>query len=116
MSATRSMTYGFVDDAYPMGSSKMGWPTVRAIQRLLEKGRKKGVPIFFTRMSTGRTPTERGHWKYLIDRYDKKVMDPKEHQAIEAAKENQIVEELHPGRRKWSLTNFFRVLSLGQLC
>jgi maleamate amidohydrolase len=101
------MTYGFVDDAYPMGSSKMGWPTVRAIRRLLEKGREKGLPIFFTRISTGRTPTERGHWKYLKNRYDKKVIDPKEHQAIWDAKENQIVEELRPRTDEVVIDKFF---------
>ena len=42
------MTYGFVDDAYPLGCSKMGWPAVRASEKLLAKGRALGIPILFT--------------------------------------------------------------------
>ena len=34
------MTYGFVDSAYPLGCSSMGWPAVRANKRLLDKGRE----------------------------------------------------------------------------
>ena len=33
------MTYGFVDGNYPTGFSKTGWPSVQAMQKLLEKGR-----------------------------------------------------------------------------
>jgi len=41
------MTYGFVDDAYPLGCSKMGWPAARAIKRLLNIRKRGGYSDFF---------------------------------------------------------------------
>ena len=90
------LTYGFVDDAYPLGC-KMGWPVVHANRKLLEKGREKGISIFFTRGQHGRTISERGRWKYETS-FDKKDFDPKIH---------QIVDELKPGQDEVVITKLY---------
>ncbi len=77
------MTYGFVDDAYPSGCGKMGWPAVHATQKLIYKGREVGIPIFFTRGKHSRTLTERGRWKYETS-FETKIFDPKVHQIVDA--------------------------------
>jgi len=80
------MTYGFVDDAYPLGCSKMGWPAVHAIKTLLDKGRGVGIPIFFTKVKQRKTEAEMGRWKHHLS-LEAKNIDPKEF---------QIVEEIRP--------------------
>ncbi len=79
------MTYGFVDDAYPLGCSKMGWPAVRAIRTLLDKGRAKGLPIFYTRGRMRKTAVELGRWKSSRS-LEKDIVDPKEYQIAEEIK------------------------------
>lgn len=80
------MTYGFVDDAYPLGCSRMGWPVVFAIKELLGKGREADIPIFFTKGKQRKTTTEMGRWKHQLST-ETKITDPKEY---------QIVEEIQP--------------------
>ena len=92
------MTYGFVDDAYPLGCSKMGWPAVKAIRELLDKGRAEGVPIFFTRGEHSNRPTERGRWKH-VDKLATSTPDPKEHQIVaefETKKEEVVITKTFP--------------------
>jgi maleamate amidohydrolase len=57
------MTYGFVDNAFPLGHSATGYPAVAAIRRLLEHARPLGVPVFYSRSKSGATTCERGRWK-----------------------------------------------------
>lgn len=59
------MTNGFVEDRFPTGFSKTGKPCAGAISRLLDKARKKRMPVIFTRDMTD--PAEvyklyRGAW------------------------------------------------------
>jgi maleamate amidohydrolase len=91
------MTYGFVDDAYPLGCSKMGWPAVRANERLLAKGRALGIPILFTRGYHPKTSTERGRWKN-VTALETKDPDPKIH---------EIVTELKPLPEEVVITKIF---------
>ena len=91
------MTYGFVDDAYPLGCSKMGWPAVRANERLLAKGRALGIPILFTRGHHPKTSTERGRWKN-VTALETKDPDPKIH---------EIVAELKPLPDEVVITKIF---------
>jgi maleamate amidohydrolase len=91
------MTYGFVDDAYPLGCSKMGWPAVRANERLLAKGRALGIPILFTRGYHPKTSTERGRWKN-VTALETKDPDPKIH---------EIVAELKPLPDEVVITKIF---------
>lgn len=86
------MTYGFIDDAYPIACSKMGWPTAHAIRKLLDKGREKGIPIFFTRDEHPKTATERGRWKHETTLETKKF-DPKQYQIVDEIKpqDNEVV-------------------------
>jgi nicotinamidase-related amidase len=91
------MTYGFVDDAYPLGCSEMGWPAVHANQKLLDKGRQKKIPIFFSRGMHPRNATERGRWK-LETSLETKTVDPKEH---------EIVAEIQPQAEEVVLTKIF---------
>lgn len=57
------MTYGFVDDRFPLGYGKTGWPCVKAIDKLLSAGRACGVPVFYTGGMVADTPAQRGRWK-----------------------------------------------------
>lgn len=91
------MTYGFVDDSYPLGCSKMGWPAIHAVKKLLDKGREVGIPIFFTKVAHRKTITERGRWKHETP-LETGVFDPKEH---------QIVEEIQPQSDEVIITKIF---------
>jgi nicotinamidase-related amidase len=91
------MTYGFVDDAFPKGCSKMGWPAVAAIQNLLVIGRSVGVPVFFSKGTHASTATERGRWK-SENTFEQETFDPKEY---------QIVEELSPRPGEVVITKTF---------
>ncbi len=75
------MSWGFVDSRYGRGNSEQGWPAVRAIQRLLERGREAGVPIFFTTGYNDTSDASHGRWKSAV------APDPVE---------NDIVPELAP--------------------
>jgi nicotinamidase-related amidase len=75
------MSWGFVDSRYGRGNSEMGWPAVKAIQRLLEAGRDAGVPIFFTTGYNDFSDASHGRWKSAV------APDPVE---------NEIVPELTP--------------------
>ncbi len=75
------MTYGFVDDAFPLGCSKMGWPAAHANKQLLSKAREMGVPVFFTRGYHPKTTTERGRWKSVTS-LETKDPDPKFHEIV----------------------------------
>jgi maleamate amidohydrolase len=91
------MTYGFVDDAYPLGCSEMGWPAVHATKKLLDKGRQKKIPIFFSRGMHPRNVTERGRWKNITS-LESEIVDPKEH---------EIVEQIQPQAEEVVLTKIF---------
>jgi len=95
------MTYGFVDDSYPLGCSKTGWPSVHATEELLKKGRGKGVPIFFTRTGDAKTLAQRGRWKkvpsYAIE--ESRELDPKARQIVEEIKplpDDVVIEKFFP--------------------
>ena len=86
------MTYGFVDDAFPKGCSKMGWPAVHSIETLLKKGRERGFPIFFSKGAHARTATQRGRWK-SEKTFDIGEFNPKEYQIVKEIEphENDVV-------------------------
>lgn len=86
------MTYGFVDDAFPKGCSRMGWPAVNAIEKLLTKGRELGTPVFFSKGMHAQTATQRGRWK-SEKTFDTQVFDPKEYQIVAEIepKDNEVV-------------------------
>ena len=87
------MTYGFVEDAYPLGCSKMGWPAVKAIKRLLDTGRQAGIPIFFTKGKKRRNVTEMGRWK-SHQRLESQITDPKEYEIVEEIKPRPVETEI----------------------
>lgn len=86
------MTYGFVDDAFPKGCSKMGWPAVHSIETLLQKGRELGFPVFFSKGVHARTATQRGRWK-SEKTFDTGEFNPKEYQIVKEIDphENDVV-------------------------
>ena len=57
------MTYAFVDDRFPTGYGKTGWPCVAAIRQLLDLCRSLQLPIFYSSGLPVRNPAERGLWK-----------------------------------------------------
>ena len=79
------MTYAFVDDRFPLGYGKTGWPCVAAIRPLLDLARRRGLPIFFSGGLPVRNPAERGLWKSSGRPLPAGLPDP-----------NAIVEELEP--------------------
>jgi nicotinamidase-related amidase len=92
------MTYGFVDDNYPLGCSKMGWPAVYAVQKLIGKGRKANIPIFYTRELKSNKKFEKGRWKYqgkmntgLLD--EKEIQIPEE---IKPINDEVLIEKIYP--------------------
>ncbi len=60
------MTREFVDSAYPTGWSATGYPALEANQRLLQRARGAGIPVFFTKIAavpgSANRPPERGRW------------------------------------------------------
>lgn len=58
------MTYTFLDDRFPQGYGKTGWPCVAAIRQLLEVARRMQLPIFFSGSLPVRNPAEKGLWKF----------------------------------------------------
>ena len=79
------MTYAFVDDRFPLGYGKTGWPCVAAIRPLVDLARRRGLPIFFSGGLPARNPAERGLWKSSGRPLPAGLPDP-----------NAIVEELEP--------------------
>jgi len=57
------MSYAFVDDRFPTGWGKTGWPCADAIRRLLDVARPRGVPVYYTTGKPAVNPAERGRWK-----------------------------------------------------
>lgn len=57
------MTYAFVDDRFPLGHGRTGWPCVDAIKTLLDLARQKGIPVCYTGGQPARNEAERGLWK-----------------------------------------------------
>lgn len=43
------MTRAFVDDSYPTGWGKTGWPAVQVTAKLLAAARENSVPVYFTK-------------------------------------------------------------------
>jgi maleamate amidohydrolase len=56
------MTRAFVEDRFPLGSSKAGEPCLHAIRRLLDAARPLGVPVIYTRYGPFATDAEWGRW------------------------------------------------------
>ena len=86
------MTYGFVDDAFPKGNSAMGWPAVHSVAKLLETGRRIGIPVFYSKGAHAPTATERGRWK-SEKTFDIGSFDPKEYEIVPeiAPREDEVV-------------------------
>lgn len=80
------MSYGFVDDSYPLGDSEVGWPAVRNIETLRSIAREKGIPTFYSTSIWKDNPLERGLWKRT----------PEVIRALQDPKANEIVKELAP--------------------
>ncbi|OLN21535.1 hypothetical protein BTO30_14505 [Domibacillus antri] len=57
------MTYGFTDSKFRLGHSETGYPAVEATSHLLQKARKKNIPIFFTIPFSESHPSGIGLWK-----------------------------------------------------
>lgn len=57
------MTKGFVEDRFPLGYSKTGFPAVAETKRLLARCRSLKVPVFFTKGKPYNTAAEKGRWK-----------------------------------------------------
>jgi len=91
------MTYGFVDSAYPLGCSSMGWPAVHAVKKLIEKGRDIGIPIFYTKELKSNKKLEKGRWKYQ-GKLEKDIFDEKE---------TQIPQEIQPINDEVVITKIF---------
>ena len=60
------MTYAFVDERYPLGSPT-GPDAAKAIKRLLELARPKGVPIIYTAPTPFERAVDKGRWKTTDD-------------------------------------------------
>lgn len=92
------MTYGFIDDSYPLGCSKMGWPAVHAIKKLLEKGRNANIPVFYTKELKSEKKYEKGRWKHQ-DKINKDMRDDKETSIpdeIKPINEEVVLEKIFP--------------------
>jgi maleamate amidohydrolase len=57
------MTYGFTDSRFRLGNSETGYPAVKATSLLLQKARKKEIPIFFTKPFSEPHKAVIGLWK-----------------------------------------------------
>lgn len=79
------MTYAFVDDRFPLGYARTGWPCVTAIRQLLDLARQAEMPVFFSGGLPARNPAERGLWKSSGKDLPSGLPDP-----------NEIVSELAP--------------------
>jgi nicotinamidase-related amidase len=79
------MTYAFVDDRFPLGYGKTGWPCVLAIRRLLDQARCMGLPVIYSGGLVPRNEAERGLWKNSAPDLPPELPDP-----------NSIVSELAP--------------------
>jgi maleamate amidohydrolase len=75
------MTYGFTDSSFRLGNSATGYPAVKATSLLLQKARKKEIPIFFTKPFSEPHKAGIGLWKGGEEKSEK---------------ENTIVEDLTP--------------------
>lgn len=78
------MTYGFVDDRFPLGYGKTGRPCAGAIAELLSVGRTCRIPIFYTSGLTIATPAQEGRWKFPLA------------PSFQDTDKNKIVSELEP--------------------
>ena len=56
------MTRAFVEDRFPLGSSKAGEPCAQAIRRLLDVARPLGIPVVYARYDAFATDAEWGRW------------------------------------------------------
>ncbi len=106
------MTYAFVDERYPLGSStSLG--AVKAIKHLLEVARPRGVPIIYTTPIPFLRAVDKGRWKTA----DEPIMlSPEAHQVwpeIAPAPEDVVIAKGKPsaffGTDLVSRLNFFGV-------
>ena len=79
------MSYGFVDSAYPLGASEVGWPAVQRIQELLGVARKIDVPVFYSTSEWRDNKVERGLWKRTPE-VDKRLQHPKTYEIVDELK------------------------------
>lgn len=72
------MTYAFVDDRFPLGYGKTGWPCANAIERVLGPARERGIPVLFSCGQHANNRAERGRWKSAGRTPDGVDVDPNE--------------------------------------
>lgn len=72
------MAYAFVDDRFPLGYGKTGWPCAAAIERFLTLSRNRGLPVLFSCGQHARNGAERGRWKSAGRTADDADVDPNE--------------------------------------
>lgn len=84
------MSYAFVDSAFPLGDSSVGWPAVKHIQRLQAVARGKGIPILYSTSAWKDNPIERGLWKRT----------PKVEKILQNPEAYRIVSELTPWKNE----------------
>ena len=75
------MSYAFVDSAFPLGDSEVGWPAVAAIQRLRAAARERGIPVFYSTSVWKESAVERGLWKRTAE-VDRAMQDPKAYEIV----------------------------------
>lgn len=79
------MTRAFVEDRFPLGSSKAGEPCAQAIRRLLDAARPLGVPILYARYDAFQVDAEWGRWldKGTGAEPDSPMRSPEAHEIVD---------------------------------
>ena len=75
------MSYAFVDGAFPLGDSEVGWPAVAAIERLRATARERGIPVFYSTSVWKESAVERGLWKRTPE-VDRALQNPKAYEIV----------------------------------
>jgi maleamate amidohydrolase len=91
------MTRAFVEDRFPLGSSKAGEPCLHAIRRLLDVARPLGLPVIYTRYGPFATEAEWGRW---LD----KGTGAEPNSPMRSAEAHEIPELIEPARGEILLT------------
>lgn len=85
------MTRAFIEDRFPLGSSKAGEPCAQAIQQLLDVARPLGVPVVYSRYQAFPAEAEWGRW---LDKGTGAEPDS----PMRSAEAHEIVDLLEPKR------------------
>ncbi len=85
------MTRAFLEDRFPLGSSKAGEPCAQAIRRLLDVARPLGVPIVYSRYDAFQLDAEWGRWL-------EKGTGAEADSPMRSAEAHEIVDLLEPQR------------------